>query len=181
MSRTAELGQPVSLTLKLSDNANKSFVFARIFDVTEIEVTGSPFRLSYLRDGIYKQNWNPSASGEYRIEYGIYLDEAQDYVDMSYDQTIDFLNVTDSSAQIAAAVRAAITPVAIDVPKGPLVCAAGDLAELVEGVLLPDPKRGNLYEVVNSQNGNQVEVRYGMSTTTVSSENIVRIWAARVS
>lgn len=71
----AEVNQATLLGLQLPDQNTAQFCRARVRDSANSNVSGSPFTLSQVANGLYTSNsWTPTVEGIYSIVYEVYSD-----------------------------------------------------------------------------------------------------------
>jgi len=80
-------GQDLLLTLVLADGDATRFPRARVYDDTGSEVTGSPFDLAHVANGLYQDVWvNPDVEGHFSAIFIVYNDAGHTVVSNKYDR-----------------------------------------------------------------------------------------------
>ena len=70
-----KLGDPLPLFLQLGDAETNLFPRAEVRDATGAAVVGSPFALTHVASGMYKNtSYTPTVAGNYFAVYTVYTD-----------------------------------------------------------------------------------------------------------
>ena len=89
------LGSALSLTLQVYDGKTNVFPRANVYDASFAEVAGSPFVLSHVANGLYKNSsgFTPPSSGLYYAIYTVYSDNSYATVLGRYSRANDEFDV----------------------------------------------------------------------------------------
>lgn len=87
------LGSPLILNWLAPDGATGKFVRARVYNASMAEVSGSPFSLSHVAEGLYKNTAVSLPEGNYVAIYSIFND-AGFTIPAAYPKAQDYFDVT---------------------------------------------------------------------------------------
>jgi hypothetical protein len=89
------LGSPLPLTLQIDDGNIAVFPRASVYDSTFTEVGGSPFNLTHVANGLYKNTtgFTPSSEGLFTAVYTVYSDSGHTTVLKRYARVTDLFDV----------------------------------------------------------------------------------------
>lgn len=96
-----ELGSPLLLDLKLDDGDSGKFVRAIVRNNAGTAVAGSPFTLSHIANGRYRNtSFTPGAEGNYTADYIVYNDAGFTQISGKYRQAYDLFKVDDTEINV---------------------------------------------------------------------------------
>lgn len=133
-----ELGNPLPLSLTLSDGAMQLYPQAHIYDSNDVEVAGSPFDLIEKDDGRYTNtDYTPLTKGAFTAKFIVYMRPDHSVESPRHDRVQEIYIVTDFIAMISANKTAIIAEideneVKIDVIQADLTAATVILQALYD-------------------------------------------------
>lgn len=130
------IGTPLPLNIVIEDGATDKFPLAHVFDQNDVEIAGSPFNLTHVAFGYYRDNTYVTVNNDKRLtaiykiyedaghtELGIYL-QAEDVFDivpviptnplLTTDPRLDFLDIAISTRATPADVQNIINGLGLD-------------------------------------------------------------------
>ena len=95
-----QLTNPAPIKATLFDGDETKFLRARVYNSSNVEVSGSPFALSHLEGGIYVSNgWTPVAIGLYNAIVTVYNDSGFTEENIDYQKGEDVFLVSERIAK----------------------------------------------------------------------------------
>lgn len=96
-----DLGNPIQLEATLFDGDQTKFLRARLFDESFSQVAGSPFTLSHIQNGTYRNaSFTPATEGKYLAIVEVYEDALFATLSIDYQKGEDVYRVTDREAKL---------------------------------------------------------------------------------
>lgn len=94
-------GDPLPLELVLADGNTGRFPRARVYNSSGVEVGGSPFNLTHVAGGFYRNTaFTPGADGSYTAIFTTYLDAGYTMIGARYGRAYEYFEVDDRTDQI---------------------------------------------------------------------------------
>lgn len=91
---------------QLAGSETDQFIRARVWDSTFTEVAGSPFTLTHLANGLYRNNSiQATVIGNYTVQYTVYRDAGFTQLNSKYGRVEEDIFVFDYDQLILAAVN----------------------------------------------------------------------------
>lgn len=92
------LGDPLLLRLQTGDGATNKFPRAHVYSSVHTEVSGSPFSLTHIGNGLYaSEAYTPVSEDHFDASYTVYTDSGHTTIDTSYNYDSDSFDVIEVS------------------------------------------------------------------------------------